>query len=101
MAKHYDPTDSSSSPFDPTMGATIIYREPRHGRDEVAQCFPGIVLKAYDDDKCDLVVFTSFGTRYIRGVPFSSDAEQMNTWDWPKQPTKRAVKELAKAKASG
>ena len=93
MQKFYCPSDPKSSPFDPVMGATVIYRSPRQAFDDVPQSFPAIVIKTYDDDKCDLVVFTSIGTRYIRSVPFSSDETVVHSWKWPEEITQRLQKE--------
>jgi hypothetical protein len=95
MSKHYDPSDSSSSPFDPTMGAIVIYKAPRQSLNDVPQSFPAMITNTYPDDRCDLVVFSNIGTRYIRSVPFSSDPESLHSWNWAEKPTERPKKKLS------
>lgn len=90
MAKHYIPGDPSSSPYEPYMGAIVVYRQSRIGRTQ-RESFPAIIVRKHDDDRCDLTVFTTMGVRHIMNVPFSADDNGDNTWGWLPEPVRRQV----------
>jgi hypothetical protein len=82
MAKTtYDPADLNQSPFEPAMGDIVIYRTFKIGL-TTAETFPAIIVRKYENDRCDLTVFTTTGVRYVMGVAYSGDDESQNTWGW-------------------
>jgi hypothetical protein len=94
MQNVYRKGDPSSSPFDPAMGDIVIYRDRRRGL-AAAETYPAIIVKSYPNDRCDLTVFTSFGTRHIMNVGFNSSMDGENVWFWPQPKTERKTVEVA------
>ena len=79
--KTYKVGDVNSSPIEPTMTDIVIYRHLKRGH-SAPEVFPAIVVRAYENDVCDLTVFSNTGVRYINNVKYSGDDEKENTWGW-------------------
>lgn len=84
--KTHNPADSTSSPYEPTMGDIVIYRTGR--RDE---SFPAIITRTYPNDTVDLTIFSSTGIRYDMRVPFNAEATvNRASWCWaPERASRR------------
>lgn len=90
MTKYYIPGDPNSSPYEPTMGEIVIYRQHRQGLAQ-AEHYPAIIIKAYPDDRADLWVFSPVGVRYVASVRYSGDNESQHSYGWMPERIKRPV----------
>jgi hypothetical protein len=97
----HNPSDSSSSPYDPTMGDTVIYRPLKANRSG-DDAYPAIIMKVNANDRVDLCVFTHVGIQFVRNVPYSGDESSSNTWSWmtPLQDRMRPIKLSVEVKSS-
>lgn len=94
---YYNPRDKHSSPMTAHMGNIVIYRDYRRGGQ--IEEFPAIVVKTYDgSDRLDLMVFSTYGTRHIMRVLFSTEQTEENSWHWPTEPTAKPM-QLSEAPA--
>tara|TARA_R110000751_G_scaffold300963_1_gene413063 strand:+ start:41706 stop:42086 length:381 start_codon:yes stop_codon:yes gene_type:complete len=82
--------DPTSSPYEPMITDIVIYKNHRQGLG-VPETLPAIVVKAYDDDSADLVVFSSIGNRHVMRVRFNSDITIGNSYYWPPAKVARPI----------
>lgn len=88
MRRFYNPGDPHSSPYDPYMGAIVVYRQ---AGSRSRESYPAIIVRVYDDDRADLTVFSTTGVRYLHGVPFHADDSQGHSWGWLPEPVRRPL----------
>lgn len=85
MSRYYTPGDPNSSPYDPAMGDIVVYRQTSR------ESFPAIVVRAFENDRVDLTVFSTTGVRYVMGVPYSGTDTAAHTWGWLPEKTPRPI----------
>lgn len=91
--KYYDPSDKSSSPYEPMIGSVVIFQPIRNGVIG-RQLWPAIITNICDtpDDRVDLTVFSNQGVIHVSRIPFSSDPLSQQTWNWMDEPKRREIK---------
>lgn len=82
-----------NSPYEPMVGAIILYRPARNVATGPGP-WPGIITeKVLNDpnDRCSLTVFTPQGLLHVSRIPYSEDPTRDNVWFWASAPERRNI----------
>lgn len=86
--------DPTSSPYNPVIGATVIYR-PHKDSNIGTEAAPAIIMATnftYEGDYVDLCAFTPTGNYFFKKVKYSEEAGATGVWHWMEKLVKRDVK---------
>ena len=86
--------DPTSSPYNPVIGATVIYR-PHKDSHVGTEAAPALIMathNTHEGDYVDLCAFTPTGNYFFKKVKYNEAADATGVWHWMDKLVKRDIK---------